>query len=361
VAINADSALIAANRIAGVLSGFVRPTGGTISGQGALIDLDGWVWSEMVQQDELALYVNVPPAPPANLDDVLSRVSAEFADRYRERFKDREKRLDEFKDLFRSAVRFDEVRQAALQRGEFPPVDPRLEALVPYARGEKPIVFAANGRGEILSALDLADELGLKAIISGGADAWKVAERIKEAGVPVLVTGTHRNPGRNDPYDAAYANPAWLVEAGVTVAISSTGDASEVRNLPMEAAMAVAYGLSEEDAIKAVTLVPAEIFGVADQLGSIEPGKRANLVIAAGHLLQPTTEVKHLIIGGRPVAPESRQTELYERYRRRLSEIQDGTSPIGLVREPASPAPNVGETSPSSDETASDDSKVESR
>ncbi|WP_152050634.1 amidohydrolase family protein [Tautonia marina] len=357
VAINADSALIAANRIAGVLSGFVRPTGGTISGQGALIDLNGWIWSEMVQGDELALYVNVPPAPPANLDDVLSRVSAQFAERYRERFRDREKRLDEFKQLFRSATRFDEIRQAALDRGESPPVDPRLEALAPFARGEKPVVFAANGRGEILSALDLADELGLKAILSGGADAWKVADRIKEAGVPVLIAGTHRNPGRNDPYDAAYANPAWLVEAGVTVAISSTGDASEVRNLPMEAAMAVAYGLSEEDAIKAVTLVPAEIFGVADQLGSIEPGKRANLVIAAGHLLQPTTEVKHLIIGGRPVAPESRQTELYERYRRRLSEIRDGISPIGLVRDAAAPPSTVGETDPSRDEPA----KIESR
>ncbi|MEW4567191.1 amidohydrolase family protein [Tautonia sp. JC769] len=361
VAINADSALIAANRLAGVLSGFVRPTGGTISGQGAVVDLNGWVWSEMVLQDELALFVNVPPAPPANLDDVLSRVSPQFAERYRERFRDREKRLDEFKGLFESALRFDEVRRAALERGEFPPVDPRLEALVPFARGEKPVVFAANGRGEILSALDLADELGLKAIISGGADAWKVADRIKDAGVPVLVTGTHRNPGRNDPYDAAYANPAWLVEAGVKVAISSTGDASEVRNLPMEAAMAVAYGLPEEDAIKAVTLVPAEIFGVADQLGSIEPGKRANLVIAAGHLLQPTTEVKHLIIGGRPVAPESRQTELYERYRRRLSEIRDGTSPIGLVRESGSPAPEVGETTFSTDETSSENSQAESR
>ncbi|WP_169980404.1 amidohydrolase family protein [Tautonia rosea] len=361
VAINADSALIAANRIAGVLSSFVRPTGGTISGQGALIDLNGWVWSEMVQHDELALYVNVPPAPPANLEDVLSRVSADFANRYRERFRDREKRLNEFKQLFRSATRFDEIRRTALERGEFPPVDPRLEALVPYARGEKPVVFAANGRGEILSALDLSDELNLKAIISGGADAWKVAGRIKESGVPVLITGTHRNPGRNDPYDAAYANPAWLVEAGVTVAITSTGDASEVRNLPMEAAMAVAYGLSEEDAVKAVTLVPAKIFGVDDQLGSIEPGKRANLIISAGHLLQPTSEVKHLIIRGRPVAPESRQTELYERYRRRLSEIRDGSSPIGLVRDSATPAMKVGEMNRQADEPPSTDSEADSR
>src|SRR5690606_5399898 len=116
-------------------------------------------------------------------------------------------------------------------------------------------------------------------------------------------------------------------------AISSTGDASEVRNLPFEAAMAAAYGLPEEEALKAVTINPAAIFGVADRLGSIEPGKRANLVITAGHLLQPTTEVKYLFVGGRPVPPESRQTELYDRYRRRLAEVRDGLSPLGLDRE----------------------------
>jgi hypothetical protein len=179
----------------------------------------------------------------------------------------------------------------------------------------------------------VAEELGLKAVISGGADAWKVADRLKESGIPVIVTGTHRNPGRDEPYDASYANPARLHEAGVTFAISSTGDATEVRNLPFEAAMAAAYGLPEEEALKAVTIYPARILGVSESIGSIEPGKRANLVITAGHLLQPTTEVKHLFVGGRPVPPESRHTELYERYRRRLAEVREGISPLGLDRE----------------------------
>ena len=332
VALNADSILIGANRLGGVLSGFVRPTGGTISGQGALIDLNGWLWSDLVQADEFALYVNLPPAPPSNLDEILSRVPAQYADRFRERYRDRDKRLNELKDAFRRARAYAEVAAVAREKGDVPPVDPRLEALAPYANGEKPVVLSASGRGEILTAIELAEELGLKAIISGGTDAWMVADRLAESGIPVLVAGTHRNPGRDEPYDAAYANPARLHEAGVTFAISSTGDASEVRNLPFEAAMAAAYGLPEEEAIKAVTLYPAQVLGVSDSIGSIEPGKRANLVITAGHLLQPTTEVKHLFVGGRPVPPESRHTELYERYRRRLAEVRDGISPLGLER-----------------------------
>src|SRR5690606_30672671 len=125
---------------------------------------------------------------------------------------------------------------------------------------------------------------------------------------------------------------------------------SEGRNLPFESAMAVAYGLPPEEGLKAVTLYPARILGVDDRIGSLEVGKRANLVITAGHLLQPTTLVKHLFIGGRPVAPESKHTELYERYQGRLEAVKAGTAPLGLVRDeprdtgPASPAENPAPT-----------------
>ena len=243
VAINPDSIIIAANRLGGVLSTFIRPTGGTISGQGCLADLNGWTWDEMVIEDTLALYVNVPPAPPSDLEERLSQIPDEYASRVRERYKDREKKLDELKDQFRLALEYAKVAEAAEAHSDPAPVDPRMAALAPYAKGEKPVVLAASGRGEILTALELAEELDLKAIISGGADAWMIADRLKESGVPVLVTGTHRNPGGSEPYDASYANPARLFEAGVPFAISSTGDASEGRNLPFEAAMAVAYGL----------------------------------------------------------------------------------------------------------------------
>jgi len=156
----------------------------------------------------------------------------------------------------------------------------------------------------------------------------------------------------SDPYDAPYANPARLHEAGVAFAIRSGGrgpdQATAGRNLPYEAAMAVAYGLPEAEAVKAVTLAPAQILGLADRLGSLEVGKRANLVITAGHLLRPTTVVKALFLGGKPKAPESRHTELYARYQRRLAEVRAGSAPLGIDRAmptTATPAP-AGPTAP---------------
>ena len=220
-----------------------------------------------------------------------------------------------------------------------PSPDPRLTALVPYAKGEKPVIFRAENRTEILDALKIAADLKLRAVISGGAEAWKVAEALKAAKVPVLVGGTLRLPTEaTDPYDAAYANPARLHEAGVSFALKSGGSdvGTASRNLPYDAAMAVAFGLPEAAALRAVTLAPAEILGVADQLGSLEVGKRANLVLTAGHILQPTTEVKGLFLAGKPLPPESRHTRLYAKYKGRLAEVKAGTAPLGIDTDPGS-------------------------
>jgi imidazolonepropionase-like amidohydrolase len=205
------------------------------------------------------------------------------------------------------------------------------------------VVFAANHRNEILDALAIAKDLKLKAVISGGAEAWKVADALKEAGVPVLVGGTLSVPAHDyDPYDSAYANPARLHAAGVAFAISSKRGGSTSgtngRNVPFEAATAVAFGLPEEAALRAVTLAPAQILGVADRVGSLEAGKRANLVVSAGHILQPTTSVLALFIDGKHVAPESRHTQLYAKYLRRLEEVKAGSAPLGLERPSTSPA-----------------------
>ncbi len=208
--------------------------------------------------------------------------------------------------------------------------------MLPYARGEKPVVFRADGQVEILDALEMAEELELKAIISGGAEAWKVAGALRRADVPVLLNGTLRLPSeRVDPYDAPYSNPSRLHEAGVRFAIRSSGSSNAVtnaRNQPFEAAVAVAYGLPEDAALRAVTLSPAEILGVADKLGSIDVGKRANLVVTAGPLLQVTTAVKALFIAGKPIELESRHTRLYAKYRHRLAEVRAGEAPLGLDR-----------------------------
>ncbi len=213
--------------------------------------------------------------------------------------------------------------------------------MVPYARGQKPVIFHADQEVEILDALELARELKLKAAISGGGEAWKVAEAIQKAKVPVLLAGTLRLPRReHDPYDAVYATPAKLHAAGVEFAIRSQSgpdgpsEATATRNLPYEAAAAVAFGLPEDVALRSVTIAPARILGVADQVGSIEAGKRANLVITAGHILQPTTAVLALFIDGQPVPPESRHTQLYAKYRRRLE--RGAFRPARMGIEPAS-------------------------
>ncbi|MBV8267317.1 MAG: amidohydrolase family protein [Planctomycetaceae bacterium] len=336
-ALYTDSEQIPVTRANGVLIAYVQPAGGLISGQGCVIGLDGFVPRELVLADPVALNVTIPPR--ISRDPDAPRPRGEGPDP-RQR---RRERIESIKEEFRRALAYDKVRaEAQARQAPAPYPDPRLVALAPYAKGERPVIFRADHREEILDALKLAQDLYLKAIISGGAEAWKAADALKTANVPVLVAGTLQLPaGPTDPYDASYANPARLYEAGVTFAIRSNGQGPEQatagRNLPYEAAIAVAFGLPEPEALKAITLNPAKILGLADQVGSLEAGKRANLVITAGHILQPTTEIKALFLNGKPLPPESKQTLLYARYRQHLAEVQIGASPLGIDPMPASP------------------------
>lgn len=336
-AIRADSEVIPVTRANGVLAALVEPTGGTISGQSAFIKLDGWVPREMALVDPVALSVRIPPYVPRPVPSSRSSTTSGEA---RAR---RQAQLDELKRQFLDALHYDKVVATAVEKGDPAPTPlPRLAALAPYAKGEKLVIFRAEHRNEILDAIELARELKLKAAIAGASEAWKVADRLKESGLPVIIGGVLEIPRYDhDPYDSAYANAAKLHEAGVPFAIrSKSGTASSAtnsRNLPFEAATAAAFGLPEDVALRAVTLAPAEILGVADQLGSLEVGKRANLVITAGDLLQPTTPVLSLFIDGKPVSTANRQTDLRDKYQRRLDEVKAGRAPLGIER-PASAA-----------------------
>jgi imidazolonepropionase-like amidohydrolase len=321
IAINPDSELIPVTRANGVTTVVTRPTGAIIAGQSALINLAGWVPREMVVVDPLALHVEFPSAMPFFSGDPSTPPRFGRAiDR-----KQREEKIRRLKELFQQAVGYDDARK----QDERKPVNPRLEALVPYARGQKPVVIQANRKDQILEVLKLADELKLKVIVSGGTEAWKVAEELKKRDIPVIIGPTMTMPQESyDPYDAPYACPARLYEAGVKFCIRSAGS-SNTRNLPYEAAMAVSYGLPAEEGLKAVTLYPAQVLGVADRTGSIEEGKIANLVLTDGDLLQASTQVKGIFINGRPLEPTSKQTRLYERYRERLREVKEGRAPLG--------------------------------
>src|SRR5205823_8637499 len=195
--------------------------------------------------------------------------------------------------------------------------DPRYEALAPYFEGRKRIFLEANSRKDIAEALLFAEKEGLKIVITGGADAWKLAAELKKRDVPVIVGAVMAKPTEEyDPFDASYANPGRLHEAGVPFCIRSNGlstagfSASNSRNAPFEAAQAVAYGLPEEEALKAVTLNAAKILQADDRLGSLTAGKLANVLITDGSPLQESTQYKAIFVAGKPYAPESRQTRL---------------------------------------------------
>ena len=316
IAVNPHSAHIAVTRVEGITNTLTAPTGGLISGQAALINLLGTAPKEMAVVPQIALVINYPrlggggggfggPPPPINLAETLTA---------------NERQLEEIRKILRDAEAYGRAQDAYAKDKSLPRPDRNvvLEPLVPYVRGEQPVIFRAEREAEIRGAIRFADEMKLKPIILGGNDASKVASLLKEKNVPVILTGILSLPPReDDAYDSLYENPAKLQQAGVRFCIS-TGDAGpEVRNLAQYAGMAAAFGLSKADAVKLVTLYPAQILNVADRLGSIEVGKMANLVVTDGDLLEIRTHIKYLLIDGRPVVLTSRHTELNDAFKNR--------------------------------------------
>jgi imidazolonepropionase-like amidohydrolase len=191
-----------------------------------------------------------------------------------------------------------------------------LEAIAPFARGEAPFVMRADDEDDIRAAVRFAALNGLKLVIAGGLEAWRCAELLKQKDVAVLLKVLRLPSRESDPYDAPYANAAVLHRVGVRFAIVSD-DSEDVRNLPYQAAMAAAYGLPEAAALRAITLSPAEIFGAADQIGQIAPGREANLVLATGDILDTRTQVTQVFVGGAAQSLDTRHTRLYDRYKER--------------------------------------------
>ena len=317
VAILPDSSHVGVTRVNGITTVLTAPRGGLISGQSALINLDGWVPRDMVLKSPVAMHINWPGGAGA---------SSEFSGFGRgprrsitELRREQERQVDGIKKILRDAKAYGEARDAAAKDPSLPKreLDLRLDALVPVVRGQMPVVVNANVERDIKGAIAFADEMKIKLIISGGAEAWRVADQLKAKNIPVLVGAVLRMPAReDDPYDQAFSNAAILSRAGVKIAFQ-TQDSAHVRDLPYNAGMAAAFGLSKEEALKAVTINPAEIFGVADLVGSIETGKVANLIVTDGDPLEILTQVKYLFINGRQVPLTSRHTELYEKYKAR--------------------------------------------
>ena len=315
VALHPDSSHIAVTRVNGITTSLTTPRGGLIAGQSALINLDGWVPRDMILKSPIAMHVNWPGGfgQGSEFGFEGSRGATNEAR------KEQEKAVDSLKKILRDAHAYADAKDARARDASLPKqdVDLKLEALIPVVRGQLPVVINANTERDIKGAIAFADDMKLKVIIAGGIEAYRVADQLKAKNIPVIVGPVLRMPNReDDAYDAAFANAGLLARAGVKIAFQ-TMDSASARDLPYNAGMAAAFGLPKEEALKAVTIYPAEIFGVADRIGSIETGKIANLIVTDGDPLEIVTQVKHLFINGRQVPLTTRHTELYEKYKAR--------------------------------------------
>jgi imidazolonepropionase-like amidohydrolase len=296
-AINVESDMMAVTRANGVLSALSAPNGGVISGQAALINTAGWTSEDIAVLPAAAMVLNYPRA--------ASSAAAALA-AYREQVRRLESEL-------RTASQYDARRRTGLDE-----IRTVYEAMRPMMRGELPVFVTADTEDQIRGALAMSDSFGLKLIIYGGREAWRVRDLLARRQVPVVLASMQRIPGADQTYDAIFTAPGVLVAAGVKIAFS-TGTAASSRHLPFHASLAVAYGLSKEDAMKALTIWPAEIFGASTRIGSIEVGKMANLFIATGDPLDIRSQVVDLFIKGRRVPMDDRQSRLYEKYKERPS------------------------------------------
>jgi imidazolonepropionase-like amidohydrolase len=314
VAVNPDSDLIPVARAAGILTALTMPSTGLVSGRCSLMRLDGWTWEDMTIEPEAGLMINWPRTEP-----FISRFNPQSEDEQRKQIKEDLQAVDDL---------FDDAQAYIAAKDSDPTVktDMRFEAMRPAIRGEKPVFVSANLAGQIESAVAWANRRGVKIIIVGGTQADQVTDLLKKHDVPVIISGTHRlPPRRQDNYDQPFALAATLQQAGVRYCLATQGEAATLRNLPHQAATAATYGLPPEDALKAITLYPAQILGIDDTYGSIEVGKSATLILTTGDPLEITNDVLVAFIDGRKIDLGSRHKSLHEKYREKYRQL-------GLVR-----------------------------
>lgn len=307
--------VVRANGVTTVVS---APSGGTLSGQAVLINLDGWTVEEMAVKKSAGMVLNFPTVT-ARLGFGGGGGGGFGAPRrgYAELKREYDRRIKELENLLDKARHYAKATEARSSNAALPAFDTdlKLKALAPVVRGELPLLVHVSRVGDIRNAIDFAEKQKLKIVLIGVRDAGKAISILKDKKIPVVYGPVQALPTHeDDAYDLPYSTPGLLAKAGIPFAISTSGEVGFVRNLLYEAGTAAAFGLSKEEALKAITLYPAQILGVSDRLGSIEKGKIANLVVTDGDLLELRTNVKQVFIAGKPVSLETRHTRLYEKY-----------------------------------------------
>jgi imidazolonepropionase-like amidohydrolase len=311
-AVRYDSMHIPITRSNGITAAIVAPSGGVIAGVSCLLKLDGWTNREMAVLPAAAMQIELPGIrsgrggfgggrrggqPQATGPAILA----------------------ELKEMFQAARAYEKRRDAAAQdaRLALPEYNETYECLLPLIKGEIPVMISVHGERDIRAAIAFVRDEKLKAVFYGVEQGFKVAKELAESGIPVVLGSLYDLPPVwEDGYDALYRNPGVLAEAGVKIAFSSSS-ASVAKDLPYHAAKAAAFGLDRAQALRAVTLSPAEIFGVAATMGSLEKGKAANIVLADDDILELRTNIVKVWIDGRECDLSNRYTELLDKFKKR--------------------------------------------
>lgn len=306
-AVNPNSVSIPVTRVNGVTTVFTKPTGDLFPGTGAVIDLHGYTPDQMYAGSKSVL-MNFPSTGKRGRWDRRSEEDIK---------KDNEKAMKKLKDFWDQAKIYAKINQTG---GDY---NPQLAAMVPVINGDSPLMIEVNKKADILNAIKWSNDNNVKVILTGVSEGWRVVDSLVKYDIPVITGPVLQVPSRgSDRYDVSYTNPGKMQQAGVKVAIR-TNETENVRNLPFNAGFAAAYGMGVEEALKAVTIVPAEIFGISDNYGSLEKGKVANLFVCDGDPFETKTQLQYLFIRGWNVPLESRHTLLYDEFLERDPGIKE--------------------------------------
>lgn len=314
VAVHPESELIPVARSGGVAITGTTPMGGLIPGTSAAIMMDGWTWEDLTLRAPVGLTVSWP----AMTYRPGSRQSRE------EWTKNRDEQLKRLNDAFANARAYRTAKKAEQQKGvPYHETDLRWEAMMPVLEGMVPVWVYANELTQIQSAMNWAEREKVRLVIVGGRDSWRIADLLKTRNIPVVVVNILTSPSRRwEGYDMMYSLPKKLKDAGVLFCIAGDTDPSNARNLNHHAATAAAFGLSREEALRAITLDAARIMGIDGMVGSIEPGKQATLMVVQGDILELGSTVEQMYIQGKTIDMRDMHKQLYEKYTEKYRQLR---------------------------------------
>jgi imidazolonepropionase-like amidohydrolase len=312
-AINPQSVHFKTSRINGTTMALVAPAGGTYPGMSALVKMDGWTIDEMLVEEVATSFINFPMSPRPTRGSRMGPQTQSQVDVTA-------KLVEKIREYLAEARHYLMLRKLGAEDPGIiaPDLNPKFEALAPVLDGTLPVIISVEKAKDIELAITFVQEEKINAIFRGCVQGGKVAEKIKEAGIPVIIDDLYTGPLEpEDGYDAPFRNVSELAKAGVQICFSSGFDPALGKDLTYHAARAVAFGLDHDEAIKALTINPARIFGIDDRVGSLKVGKDADLFITTGDPLDLRSEVRHLFINGRDVDLDNWWQTLYDTWKKR--------------------------------------------